>query len=63
METVTASEFKKFIINNCPMHVRDEPRIERDGSFTHECFDDENGYEVAYISWEDGIASYKVKSN
>jgi hypothetical protein len=46
----TKAEFEAFIVANCPMHVRQEPRIERDGDYRYECFDDAEGNEVAFIS-------------
>ncbi len=52
------AEFESFIVANCPLHARLDPRIERDGGHRYECFDDADEAEVAFISYsvnpEDG---------
>lgn len=64
----TKAEFEQFIATHCPMHARNEPRKERDGEYTYECFDDADGNEVAFIMYsvspEDGAADveYVIKT-
>lgn len=56
--TTTKAEFEAFIVAHCPLHARLDPRIERDGGYRYECFDDYSGTEIAFISYslssEDG---------
>lgn len=53
-KTVSREEFEAFVADNCPMHVRDEPRIENSTEYKYECFDDHDGEEVAFISYKTG---------
>ncbi|WP_315833874.1 hypothetical protein [Bradyrhizobium prioriisuperbiae] len=38
-----------------------QPRIETDGDYKYECFDDAEGAEIAFISWHAGEPTYVVR--
>lgn len=61
MTDITKEAFEAFVSANCPAHVRDEPRVEMDSPYKYECFDNDDGDEVAFISWKDGVATYTIK--
>lgn len=59
--TTDKQTFDAFVIENCPLHVRDEPRVEVDGDYKYECYDNADGEEVAFIAWHNGEATYTIK--
>lgn len=62
-KTVTREEFEAIVAARCPLHVRQEPRIERDVEYSYECYDDEDGNEVAWIAYRTGEEpAYYVRS-
>jgi len=54
MRTVSKTEFEAFVKANCPSHARLEPRVERDVEYSYECFDDDDGNEIAFVSYKTG---------
>lgn len=62
MKEVTKEEFDSFVKANCSNECYDEPRIEHDYEYLYECYDDAGGEEIAFISWVDGNATYRIKT-
>lgn len=53
--------FDAFVAERCTTSMIASPRIEKDGAYEYECFDDADGNEVAFISWEKGEAAYIIR--
>lgn len=58
--TTDKQTFEAFVIANCSMSMRAEPRVEVDGEFKYECYDNDDGEEVAFVSWHNGVATYTI---
>lgn len=46
--------FEKFVAERCSSLMIAEPRVEKDGEYAYDCFDDADGNEVAFISYKAG---------
>lgn len=54
MITVSKPEFDAFVLANVGLLGRAEPRIERDGEYKYECYDNEEGAEIAFVAYRVG---------
>jgi len=64
MTITTKNEFEAFVLANCGLTARTEPRRERDGEYLYECFDNADGDEIAFISYKAGAApTYTIITN
>ncbi|MBX3580081.1 MAG: hypothetical protein KF723_22995 [Rhizobiaceae bacterium] len=52
--TVSKTEFDAFVAANCPAHIRDEPRVEKDVEYSYDCYDNGEGEEVAFATYRTG---------
>lgn len=59
--TVDKITFDAFIAKRCSSSTIDHPRTERDGEFFYECYDDAEGAEVAFISWQASEPTYIIR--
>ena len=66
MKTVSKTEFEAFVAAKASRASIESPRVERDVEYSYECFDDEAGNEVAFITYPPqtiGLAiTYHVKA-
>ena len=54
MTIVSKESFETFINENCSLSMRSEPRRERDGEYSYDCYDNADGDEIAFVSYKTG---------
>jgi hypothetical protein len=54
---MTKEQFEAALAEN-GASIASEPRIEIDGDYKYECFDNADGVEIGFIAWRGGEPNY-----